>query len=440
MAAKTLQSLVSDQFMIGEVILTDRTSTPAGQSLLDCDGSIVTNGAHPLLEAVLPVSCHWTPFVSMQGADGTFLNSLAGHITPANTAGICHSHSVTSSDWSHFLVAAAAASTTTSSDKWNIAACSGDGVKTAVASLEASSNHFEIYAGLTGSTPSGTPIELSASGTHVVLTGWTIMNTAGTKVITGMCNWDVMNVFTSGSDIVTGYTSTDVLTPATHSVPNTVYTVSHSDDLTNILLATNTGLFHSADSGASWTEPSPPTEAGDAVFINAAIDDTTNDIYALAGSTLYRSVDAGVNWTTVDMAAVVRNHRPPGLMPVTRIVPSVVGCNSVGDLIVLSYGYVSDMGFPAVGEPTTLFMSYSRDSGATWSTTTQTLHNLDTNNELGGLQLQGYSTTSPGRFSQNGNHFCQFNKQGSVYKTYETTVTPAVKVRPLLPGYKIVAD
>jgi photosystem II stability/assembly factor-like uncharacterized protein len=59
------------------------------------------------------------------------------------------------------------------------------------------------------------------------------------------------------------------------------------------------GVWHSTDSGASWTGPDTPGDGVLRIAVDLAVDPASHAIYAMTAGSLMRSIDAGASWTTI---------------------------------------------------------------------------------------------------------------------------------------------
>jgi hypothetical protein len=90
--------------------------------------------------------------------------------------------------------------------------------------------------------------------------------------------------------------------------------IAHPGDPNTFYVATSSGLWCSADGGASWLHNPGMSSLLDGDILDAAIDpDTPAILYAAQRSGLKKSYDAGGSWTTVVMepGLPLREARPP---------------------------------------------------------------------------------------------------------------------------------
>lgn len=445
MANKTLSQVVgAGGVEIGDIIKTRATSLTDGKVLLDCDGSTLTPGSYPLLEALFNTGKGWAQGFTPISSDGSShednVATIHGRLSALADNGT--TIAVIDDDVDVWFQNATATSETVAfiQGLGNIV-MSADGQEVLVGvGQQGGTNDLIAHYSTSGGAPSST---VNIETTDVMQsTAYTCINKAGTSglVISYNSTDSTLDTYISGANIGTGYTLANAA-GSLGGVGNPVNQPSRvcwTDDLNGIALlniSTGGGVWITSDRGANWTEeidvPSRRTIVGIAI-------DQSDNLYALDSSydVIWKTADKGTTWTRflhIDDVASQFDFAAPGFQAI-YFADLCIDANDNWYFFINSFNGGDQSGMAVMHR---IGVLYSGDQGTTWE--------YSDLNFVGGITTADYwqtATTAKYGFniSQNGTSIMWGGFNSTNPRLYVWAGGATGTVLPRIPGHKIVAD
>lgn len=359
MAAKTLTSVVGNQYQLGDIIRSSRTTLADGRSLIACDGAATV--AKPLLDAVLPTSIVIGPQAStLQNSSSVrMIRSEKWAASKTNNIFIGASQE-TSSEVQHFVKDGASSGFTIIGQALGCA-ISSDGAKSFIVAVETTTNDLEIYYNEASALPN-TFKNLDAAVNYDFVDGHCLISDDG-EVCKVMVQENAVNdihIWTSTDGPGGTWTQITAINPAQAVARNMAgHQARGTATLADMIFGTDQGLWISDDTGATWTEDVLVPDGS--APSHYALSADGNTIYAtnVNATRCYKTTDKGSNWTTIFHLG----ERDPNWPHSSRPLMVCILVDSSDNLyLLMNYdNQSSGLGHDALG------IQYSTDGGTTWA-------------------------------------------------------------------------
>lgn len=369
MAAKTLTQLVGSQHEIGDIIRSVATSLDDGRALVPCDGALITPASRPLLEAKMSTGIHMGRPSWKKDSAGLLHNRAEQIFAMSQTNGIIVGGSTETQSQIQWTKEGSAQveNTWISGAGYGGAAISDDGNDSMVVSTISGSGALSIKYNQAGAAPTTGKTIDSVPVYDITVNPWCsiLMHADGSRaLIIGNENNDNLHSWYSNVDgnFGSAWAEQSDINPSVAGSRVFGGFSRASNALETIVFTSSKGLWISRDLGVTYTQdvtpgkttaPTSVAVTGDGALIYC-VDNVT-------GSTLYKSTDFGVTWTSVfDLYQQI--PAPP--ITEDHVVPNMqhVEVDSSDNIYLFSTQTTEN----TAPDKWNIFLSYSDDGGVSW--------------------------------------------------------------------------